>query len=148
MGNDLSESVVIEKKSSEEKDSDKGKNMSVDGEEDGLPMTMDCQEESYAYQSSGDESQSEKINHTYLRQQQKGYADQSESADLLNEAQINSKPLKMSVLDQLENFWEESDANKGKKGILAEHIMAKQASSQAEDLMNGGEAKGKGAFCI
>ena len=34
----------------------------------------------------------------------------------------------VSVLDELENFWEKNDADKGiaKKGILAEHIMEKQ----------------------
>jgi len=33
------------------------------------------------------------------------------------------------VLDELENFWEKNDADKGlaKRGILAEHIMEKQA---------------------
>ena len=35
----------------------------------------------------------------------------SDQADLLNKAQINSKPL--SVLDELESFWERSDACKG-----------------------------------
>ena len=91
----------------------------------------------YAYQSSGS---SDDEDDTYMRQQ--NMANQSESGDLLNEAQINSKP--MSVLDELESFWEKTDANRGKKGILAEHIM----ESQAHELMNGGEAKGKGAFCM
>ena len=43
--------------------------------------------------------------------------------NLLNQAMVNSKP--MSVLDELETFWEKTDANKGvgQRGILAEHIM-------------------------
>ena len=45
--------------------------------------------------------------------------------NLLNQAMMNSKP--MSVLDELETFWEKTDASKGvgQRGILAEHIMEK-----------------------
>ena len=50
----------------------------------------------------------------------------------------------MSVLDELENYWEKTEANQGKRGILAEHIMERQA----KDLMNGDDSKGKGAFCM
>ena len=68
----------------------------------------------------------------------------SESFDPLNEAQINSKPISMNVLDELENFWEKTEASQGKKGILAEHIMERHA----HEIMNGGESKGQGAFCM
>ena len=115
MENSLSESIVIEKKSSEENDSDKNKSLRAESE-NGLPMVMDC--EDYAYQSSGDENEGK--SNSYLFKQPLTTI-QSESADLLNEAQVCSKP--MSVLDQLENFWEDQDANRGKKGIRAEDIM-------------------------
>ena len=71
---------------------------------------------------------------------------QNESVDLLNEAQINSKPISMNVLDELENFWEKTEASQGKKSILAEHIMERQA----QDIMNGNgkDSKGHGAFCM
>ena len=56
MENSLSDSIVIEKKSSEENDSDKNESKSFRAEsENGLPMVMDC--EDYAYQSSGDENE-------------------------------------------------------------------------------------------
>lgn len=72
---------------------------------------------------------------------------QNESVDLLNEAQINSKPISMNVLDELENFWEKTEASQGKKSILAEHIMMER---QAQDIMNGNgkDSKGHGAFCM
>ena len=65
-------------------------------------------------------------------------------SDLLNDALICSKPI--SVLDELDHFWEKNDASKGitPRGILAEHIMEKQAI----ELLNGTQAKGKGAFCV
>ena len=72
----------------------------------------------------------------------------SPQTNKLNEALIQSKPI--SVLDELENYWERNDANRGQArgGILAEHIMERQA----QELLNGGEgegkAKGKGAFCV
>ena len=49
-----------------------------------------------------------------------------------------------NVLDELESYWEQNDANRGvnKKGILAEHIM----EHQAEQLKLKG--KGSGAFCV
>ena len=56
--NMLDDSIVIEKKSSEEdeKESDKEKHLEgEDGEEDGLPQVMDC--EDYAYQSSDEEGE-------------------------------------------------------------------------------------------
>ncbi len=60
----------------------------------------------------------------------------SEASNMLNTAEIHSKP--MSVLDELENFWEKNDASKGvsQKGILAEHIMERQA----EELKKNGKA--------
>lgn len=64
----------------------------------------------------------------------------------LDEAQICSKSV-VSVLDELDSFWEKNDASKGLKqrGILAEHIMERQA----QDLLNGTSgAQGKGAFCM
>lgn len=65
----------------------------------------------------------------------------SEQIDPLDRAAIHSKP--MNVLDELESFWERDEASRGitQRGILAEHIMEKQA----EDLKQG---KGKGAFCM
>ena len=70
----------------------------------------------------------------------------NEEFNPLNEAHISSKP-ETSVLDELESFWEKNDASKGfqQRGILAEHIMEKQA----QDLLDGkGTSKGKGAFCV
>ena len=99
----------------------------VDGsqeEDDGLPQTVDCNDD-YAYQEGEDDDQ-------FLRKKI-GY---SESFDPLNEAQINSKPISVNVLDELENFWEKTEASQGKKGILAEHIMERHA----HEIMNGGEA--------
>ena len=46
--------------------------------------------------------------------------------------------MQMSVLDDLENYWEKTDAIHGKKGgVLAEHIMDREASNY------GSAAKGK-----
>jgi len=97
-----------------------------DGQENGLPYTEEC--EDYAYQSSSEESDEVEDD---LRQR--------ESVDLLNEAQINSKPMQMSVLDDLENYWEKTDAIHGKKGVLAEHIMDRQTN----EATNGSAAKSK-----
>lgn len=131
----LEDSIVIEKKSSEEdendseeekKQADMGNEGQDDGQENGLPQTEEC--EDYAYQSSSDESEEVEDD-----------LQQRESVDLLNEAQISSKPMQMSVLDDLENYWEKTDAIHGKKGVLAEHIMDRQAN----DAMNGSAAKEK-----
>ena len=140
----LEDSIVIEKKSSEEEEkSGEKKRLDLDGicddeQEEGLPQTVEC--EDYAYQSSGEGDEEE----TELRGKLGIGRQQNESVDLLNEAQINSKPISMNVLDELENFWEKTEASQGKKGILAEHIMERQA----QDIKNGNESKGHGAFCM
>ena len=132
----LEDSIIIEQKSSEkenESDAKKPKvsKLLVDGpqeEDDGLPQTVDCND--YAYQESEDEDQD-------LRTRKNGNLFR-ESFDPLNEAQINSKPISVNVLDELENFWEKTEASQGKKGILAEHIMERHA----HEIMNGGDSKG------
>ena len=98
-----------------------------------MPQTVDCND--YAYQSSSEDQEDLRNKQGHLF---------NESVDLLNEAQINSKPISVNVLDELENFWEKTEASQGKKGILAEHIMERHA----HDVMNGSESKGQGAFCM
>lgn len=132
----LEDSIIIEQKSSEKENESSAKKPKVskqllDGSQDGddgLPQTVDCND--YAYQDGEDEDQDLRTS-----KNRKLY---SESFDPLNEAQINSKPISMNVLDELENFWEKTEASQGKKGILAEHIMERHA----HEIMNGGESKG------
>ena len=66
---------------------------------------------------------SEKIEES--KGKQEGMTGRYQESDVLNEALISSKP--MSVLDELDHFWEKNDASKGiaPRGILAEHIMEK-----------------------
>lgn len=54
------------------------------------------------------------------------------------------------MLDELENFWEKNDLDKGlaKRGILAEHIMEKQAKEMMLAKNGDEKAQGMGAFCM
>ena len=135
-GEKLEGSIVIEKKSSEEDmRSTEKRSKDLDGgeDDDGLPQTVDFNDNAYHTGDEDDEDLHNKLGHH-----------NNESVDLLNEAQINSKPISMNVLDELENYWEKTEASQGKKGILAEHIMERHA----HDIMNGSDSKGHGAFCM
>lgn len=155
--NQLEDSIVIEKKSSEEAENSgqkQKKDLDLGDQEEGLPQTVECEDDYASYQSRGEDEEASdlrgKLGSSNGRQRNHQNRNQhpqyNDSFDPLNEAQINSKPISMNVLDELESYWEKTEAREGKKGILAEHIMERQA----REIMNGagGESEGHSAFCM